>query len=343
MLLRASLPGGAALLALDVGRWLTSWRANGEEAVMSADERRYHRRVRVEAIEQWSRKGINTPRQMLPIEKDFNERLKRTGSRLFVPLPVHYSDDVTYNIQISYLIDAFDALSARPDIAFDSTWKAFESALQQSEALSAGGNTTDRLRMLAEQGLGEEALAPLLSNPPAQTCEYLFERVIVPPADQQAVRAQRRLAGQAPFRDALTSFVVLVRGKYCDSGAGPDSKRRGAMLLRRALRGDRLVVGSEEICLDYPHRIHLLMSGLLYTARNERFHGTSFSPFVSSAATLRTYCHPHFLFLGAYALLHLLWTIPNSSGIRLSVEEVSSSINENIEEAVSFYGRHWLR
>lgn len=44
----------------------------------------------------------------------------------------------------------------------------------------------------------------------------------------------------------------------------------------------------------------LLINGLLYTYRNERFHGDAFSPFKSSKTQLKTFAHAYFCLISTY-------------------------------------------
>lgn len=51
------------------------------------------------------------------------------------------------------------------------------------------------------------------------------------------------------------------------------------------------------------NRLNIAINGLLYSFRNDRVHGGSFSPFRSSKASLRTYAHSTYSFLLTYYLL----------------------------------------
>jgi hypothetical protein len=302
-------------------------------------DRGFHRQSRVEAITRWSSTGLTTPRGLLPVERDYRDRIDRLGSWLFRPLALPYSDDTAYNLQVSYLVDAYDALASRPDIAFDSAWKAWESLLRTSPLVSTA-NVTDMLRSVATRGLDPITLKTLMDNPPAQTCEYLFKRIVATdPGDTAGMRNVQRLTGHPPFDATFTRLRSALRRKYIDTGPTLDQARRGAMALRLILRGDAMSIGGDLFELDLPHRLHLLLSGLLYTARNERFHGSSFSPFISSDTTLRTYCHPHYLFVCSYSLVHLAWTTTSS----IPVADVQANVEANMREAVRLYRRHWRR
>ncbi|MGI5471573.1 hypothetical protein [Streptomyces sp. CA-132043] len=305
-------------------------------------DRTHHRRERLHIIEEWSRTGVLAERRTLPIEQQFRERVARTGSRLFVPLALAHSDDIWYHTQISYLLEAYDALPARPDLAFDSVWKVWESTVGLTVVARTGKprNITDSLRYVSDHvALDAGTFETVVAALPSQTCEYLFKRIV---RERRAAKGRGvglRLAGGADGT-AIEALLDLMEDGAAQ-GEELDAARRGAMLLRRALAGELLRIGTEEVRLSATARLRILLGGLLYTARNERYHGESFSPFYSSAASLKTYTHPHYLFLATYALVLLLWS-RGGHAYSPRPEDVARNVAENIGEARTLYGRHWL-
>ncbi|WP_433857359.1 hypothetical protein [Streptomyces kronopolitis] len=312
---------------------------------MDSQRRSKQRRERIDIIAAWSRTGILEERQRLLIEDQFAERVARAGSRFFVPLPLTHSDDLWYNTQVSFLLEALDALPRRPDIAFDSVWKVLEKSAHAwwSAPPKKGPNITDALgRLSADPRLSNPVTEALLGEIPSQTCGYLFKRLITREPAESSGRALTRLSmGYGPG-DALpgmiTDFLALVEKKY--AAADGDTARRGAALLRRALAGETLDIAGTQVNLSLPARLRILLCGLLYTARNERYHGESFSPFYSSAASIKTYTHPHYLFLAAYALVHLLWA-HSGHPYAPTLNAVEENTVTNLHEARTLYARHW--
>ena len=296
----------------------------------------YHRNERLRVLARWTEAGVLEPRSQLPIETAFADRVREKSDIFFRPMAVTDQSSVEYHRQLSYLIDAFDALPGRVDIAFDSTWKALELA---SKKLSAG-NITDRLKALSERL--DSGIVDLISEKyHAQSCEYLYQRFVVDALrDSADPRLERRLDGLGePLVAQLVDHLKLT---YVD-GTG-ERRRKGAMLLRRALMGDVLRVGDVEgFALTTVSRAKILLSLFLYTARNDRFHGESFSPFVSSKATLRTYTHPYFAFLASYYALVGTWKIVHPGVVEGGAAEVEESLRENIEECQRLFGHHWSR
>ncbi|MEV1047714.1 hypothetical protein [Streptomyces sp. NPDC049916] len=303
------------------------------------------RRERIDIIAAWSRSGILEERRRLLIEEQFTERVALMGSRFFVPLPLTYSDDLWYNTQVSFLLEAFDALPRRPDIAFDSVWKVLENTAHARFPHPPGGrpNITEALGHLsADPQLSGSVTEVLLGDVPSQTCGYLFKRLIAREPAESSGRALTRLSRGYGAGDVLpteiNAFLALVRSKY--SAPDPDTARRGAMLLRRALTGESLDITGTRVGLSLPARFRILLSGLLFTARNERYHGESFSPFYSSAASIKTYTHPHYLFLTAYTLVHFVWAHSNHR-YAPPLDAVEENAVVNLREARTLYAGHW--
>lgn len=312
---------------------------------MESQKRSQQRRERIDIIAAWSRSGILEERRRLVIEDQFAERVARAGSRFFVPLPLTHSDDLWYNTQVSFLLEALDALPRRPDIAFDSVWKVLEKTAHSwlPAYPERRPNITDTLGHLsADPRLSNSVTKALLGDVPTQTCEYLFKRLIAREPAESSGRARRRLSNGYGAGDVLPgeikAFLALVEGKY--SAPDLDTARRGAALLRRALTGETLDIAGTQVGLSLPARLRILLCGLLYTSRNERYHGESFSPFYSSAASIKTYTHPHYLFLSAYALVHLLWA-HSSHPYAPTLDAVEENTVVNLREARTLYARHW--
>lgn len=295
----------------------------------------YHRSERLRVMARWSEVGVLESRGRLPVEQAFVERVEQAASPFFRPVPVNDLDSVEFHRALSYLLDAFDSLPWRVDVAFDSTWKAFELATTRLTT----GNVTDRLRSAAT-GLDPDVLERLCASLPVQSCEYLFKRLVTDAVsgheDQRLGNRVRGLNDQA-----ILSLISHLNSAYADGSS--TSRRKGALLIRRALRGEVLRLGPvADFQLGIESRARVLISLFLYTSRNERFHGASFSPFVSSAASLSTYTHPFFAFLASYYLLLCTWS-RTLEGVFPESEGLLVSFDANLKLAIGVFGRHWER
>jgi len=71
--------------------------------------------------------------------------------------------------------------------------------------------------------------------------------------------------------------------------------------------------------------------------RNERFHGTTFPPFRSSMAKLKTYAHAYFLLMVAYALLLEVF-LYRDFGV-VTPPQVAANIAQNQALFLQVFGR----
>lgn len=294
----------------------------------------FEREQRLRAIARWAEVGVLERRLPLPIEKAFLKRVNANSDSFFKPVVVNNLESVEFHRELSYLLDAFDSLPGRVDQAFDSTWKALE--LETSQLHS--GHVTGRLEAAALK-VDSHIAAELCAGVPVQTCEYAYQRLVVEFLKEEA---QFGLVNRVEQRATPAILELLDFMKSTYGVDPPDARRKGALLLRRALRGEVLKLGTNPAFhLDETSRARFLVLLVLYTARNERFHGSSFSPFVSSDASLRTYTHPFFAFLASYYLLVALWFETRPNAIAASRDEVLESLRANLQTARSVFGRHW--
>lgn len=297
-------------------------------------DRTFEREQRLRAIARWAEVGVLEPRSLLPIEKAFLERVEANSDSFFKPVAVNNLEGVEFHRELSYLLDAFDSLPGRVDQAFDSTWKALELETSQLH----GGHVTGRLESAALK-VDPLIVAEICAGVPVQTCEYAYKRLIVEFLDEEA---QFGLVNRVRERATPAILELLDFMKITYGIDPPEARRKGALLLRRALRGEVLKIGpNPTFQLDETSRARFLVLLVLYTARNERFHGSSFSPFVSSDASLRTYTHPFFAFLASYYLLLALWFETRSDAVIASRDEVLESLRANLQVARSVFGNHW--
>jgi hypothetical protein len=308
-----------------------------------------HRRWRFEAIYSWSTKGVTHKREPFPVEQQF---LARVGSvpEFFVPLNLMFTNDVLFNKQVSYLIDAYDFLPRRPDVAFDATWKAFETSLnlRVTNSGSMGGNTTENLRAYVTNWLEPKITEAVLSlKMPSQSCEFLYKRLM----SDFGIHDSRKVSTHSPRKRIfgksdsasmeVADLVRVLESKYGQLG-NLSNDRKGAQFLRKCLSGDALEIGHKaNLQLTHYGRTHLLLSCFLYTVRNERIHGESFSPFISSAAKIKTYTHTHYAFIVAYAFLHSNWLKIFPDKVAFSACHLDDNVRENLSRAFDIYGQHW--
>lgn len=304
----------------------------------------HHKRLRLKAIATWSTRGVLATRDQTPIEKEFLQRVEDVGGSFLRPMPLGFTDDSDYHKEVSYLIDAFDQLPARPDVAFDSTFKALESTIKR---MLPPDKFAHLLRKIVDQSSTLEDVAEILGhNMPVQTCEFLYKRLSDNLSDWRVQVTGPKNQVLIRLREAKNSSVDELLDALkarCDDPSTAE-RRKQAMFLRKALSGDEMTGNLHATFkVDRSARVHFLLSGLLYTARNDRFHGQSFSPFVSSSATMRTYVHPHFLIIATYSCMMALWNDDPDRRHLLGGTDVVNNLKENLSLAQDFFLSNWKR
>lgn len=85
-----------------------------------------------------------------------------------------------------------------------------------------------------------------------------------------------------------------------------DSIRQSALLYRKIFANNTIVVDGTTFNITDNLRLHLLVSGIIYSLRNDSLHGSSMSSTKSSKTTPKRYAMNYYCYLATYTLLMLL-------------------------------------
>ncbi len=105
-------------------------------------------------------------------------------------------------------------------------------------------------------------------------------------------------------------------------------------MYRYILKNNSVSIDTKIYNITIEDKLHILVSGLLYTLRNDIMHGSSISITKSSKTTLGTYAIDYFSYLLLYYLLILL--ILNKFSTDYTVD-VYDKLADNIEINVGLY------
>jgi hypothetical protein len=300
---------------------------------------------------------------LFPIEKDFltrvNSKLTENGLAPFVPLNYPYELDKEYHIYISYLIESLDVLPLKMDLSFDFSWKGLELYMGKAYENHKGqktSNVSDLIKYsrshywyntLSNNTNFLSSINRYIDLMPSQSYEYLGKRMfkdytIVSPKSNPLYTRIAMTNGSVDTK--IDDFLKDTFTKYGKPDNG-DKTRKVGRLIYKLLIGETIKLPKfdnnleeNQYTLDLKERIDLIVNGLLYTYRNERFHGNTFSPFKSSKASIQTYSHAHYLFLWTYFLVN--FTKLYLSNTTISTQEVENNIKLNIDIFEQLYGRH---
>jgi len=287
-------------------------------------------RIRTEYNNHWPDKQIEFSGQ-----RDFINLYKEKGiDQILKPIKLPVVEDFQFQRLLSFKIDIYEQLPFRPDIGFDLAWRTFEAYSTYFSDLS-NWSTTKTWKILKK--VSEDILEPQLNNNhnlnnafetlrdsiPLQACEYLIRRMLEPTT--ASIKSQQNMIIDR-FKDAAGERLYeAVKKKY--PSLTPESQRRAGMLLQLIVRGERVEIEGTNFQLCREQILKLLINGILYTYRNERFHGDAFSPFKSSKTRIKTYAHSYYSLITVYFFITIL--ILNDARCPIDASELALSLADN--------------
>lgn len=213
----------------------------------------------------------------------------------------------------SSFLDVYDSLPYHPDLAFDAAWRSLEYSIRVY-ADRAWGYKEDKPLHDIFQKISSEVVESLINKEAdlKDTFEYLVSNTSISAARYTIVRLfyakQLSVAPQIKFvrervEKVLPKDMLEAIEKVYMDGEGRMNARNVkdvALRLIRLLNGQDIQIGDTSYKpIPLCDRIELLISGILYTSRCERFHGDIYSPLKSSKTTLQTYYEYYFLALAS--------------------------------------------
>lgn len=311
---------------------------------------------RIEYIRNWPDSSL------FLVEKDYLDKYKSYGLK-YSAYKFELSDDMNYNIVLSNVMDALDNLPQRPDIAFEFYWKAIDNLFKQ---LTTTGNNTSKEQLqfairevwLKQVNINNDLKAlfkEITSEIKESSAKYLYKRLfesynVGTIFEQQPHKNTRQLIIRLrDYHAGISKERVIKLIEYIGSEYGYPNEtnysqiHNGSRFLMRLLKGDNLILRNHilvnnnlmsSIQLNMEEQVNLIINGLLYTFRNDRFHGNLISPFRSSYTKFDTYSHPFYCLIWGELLLLLL--LENMGLTNMN------SIIEHCKNNLSFYKGFFL-
>jgi len=292
-------------------------------------------------------------------ETDFSDLLDANpGLQVLIPYPFDGIDDNDFHRHLGMLIDGLEMLPKRPDHAFDFFFRAVD---ELSQMMTGKTKITDAVESLGPRVCGSlathdawKSFINLFSGKlPTPTARFMAQRVL----DAYGVKKDpirpraERLFGEQRYKD----FHQRFRGRFAvedSKGLAGGANNAGVFLKhlvsQRAARpvgsGDQsyptLDLADPSNIFDEPKALSAMMSLAAFTSRNERFHGSSLSPFRSSKASLSTYAGYYFEMLFVYTLaVGLMIELFDGCG---DVDAWMINMNENIVKLDKLFGK-WIK
>lgn len=277
---------------------------------------------------------------------DLVEKMKEDNGTIFIPFQLLKNTDTSYNKMISFMIESIDQIEKYPNFSYEFIFKAYDCFIDNFHAQYS--QITDKSKKLCDNEWNDiltnnsillQTFKKLISTIPVKACQYLYIRLTEKNGDNKAYqRVTTDISGGSTNASVKRKNTVdAIEQKYgVDHNRYSDTIRKASLLYRYMLKNDSVLINVETYNISLNDRLHILVSGFLYTLRNDIMHGSSISITKSSKTTLGTYAIDYFGFLLIYYLLLFLVIKKFSSDYPSDVYE---KLAENIEKNICLYKR----
>jgi len=299
---------------------------------------------RIEYNNKWPDKIIE-----FPAENEFKNLMSEKGIvNILRPIQLPIIEDTQFQRLLSFIIDIYDQLPNRPDIAFDLAWRTFEA--YSFYFRKTGGWSSKKTHIVLDKVCEDilinqvnnsnelkNALENHLSAIPLQATEFLVKRIFQD--DPDSLTSQQQRITERVKNSLGEDLFLEIETKYKPLTA--DSQRNCGLFLQILMSGIEVEINGNKYSVSLINRIKFLINGILYSYRNERFHGDAFSPFKSSQTKIKTFAHSYYCLLSTYFFICQLIHQHFSSEVDLT--QVASTLEENTTRYKLIFGSHFKR
>lgn len=288
-------------------------------------------------------------------EKRCNDFIEKYGRQPFSLMKLWTDIDDQYNRTISHFIDSIDVMPHHPNFAFTFAFSALDyySKRQYPNPNPRGKpNITISLKLLAEDITNlstlnvdvRDTLTALFSVVPVSATAYLYKCLHsgVNPSNNAHSRVTTDVNNRI-ITDKRDIIDAIFRQYRYDPSRFNDSIRQSALLYRKIFLNNSIVVNGTTFNITDNLRLHLLVSGIVYSLRNDSLHGSSMSSTKSSKTTPKRYALNYYCYLATYTLLMILLVNKSTmSGTDKNVKyaELKNITLSNVADFVNLFGNH---
>lgn len=263
----------------------------------------------------------------------------------------------------SIFLDVYDELPYRPDAGFDMVWRAFEMLLQYYydvegiKSIEQYDTVDKRLNLVAgtlsvlsdRDPNVHQLLEKLLQEQPVSSLRFcvslLKDKAKVPEYYDLLFNESNKFKSR--FKEATGEIVYnnyisqFLNDDYYNYLTQHNNKKANEIVEEAAncLKvimttngGNTFVVGTSDYSsLALNKRIALFVKGVLYTVRNNRFHGNNYSLFKSSRSKLASYHSQYFCLISTYTLFWIvLYDLLEKKGVStfFSIDSIVTFLDE---------------
>lgn len=261
----------------------------------------------------------NYPEKILfKAELAFKKRLEDKGLNVvFSPIKLQYDEDASFQVYLTHYIDGLNALPFRPDQTFDNNFKVIDDAGRTLFQKSGTKNILEGLshKLSINHNPDWQKIVDILTeNIPLMTCRYITKNIFEAHKDNgfDGCKLKGRIEGclgKIQYKQLIEQFPAMPSSE--SSPTSLEHLKSASSFIKLYLKGkktnrskktypSRLDLSKAQNVLSHAKRFDILISLLLYTMRNERAHGASISPFITSKSNFERYESYYFAMLCSY-------------------------------------------
>ncbi|CED92220.1 hypothetical protein [Actinomyces succiniciruminis] len=302
--------------------------------------------ARISLLNSLGTSGIGENRDLFKHEIEFQRIITNSNTSIFRPLQLSCDTLTEFpNLQVAYIIDAFDLLPTRPDLAFDSMWKALEAGIHDDNNTN-DPNMVVELNKLADT-LPTETSQLLWKSTPGLAKVKLMRRIMEPKAEAPTGswdNGKLFTWQKDPKRKALISDIqkelTRMEQELSTKAISKTEIRRqlGMFLANTMLQGKLSTPTADKPIPGNLSSVILLL--FLYGMRNDRTHANSTPAFLKQNAVLRDYAYHYYCVVAVYAILMTV-RATKLNGPNLTSGNVRKNAAENLRIAEALFGDAW--
>ena len=267
---------------------------------------------------------INNWPNVSPFEAELNYKsrcdkfIKLNSTQPFLPLNLWVDNDIDFNKVISHIIDSLDVMPYHPNFAFAFIFSAIDyyAKIKYPNPRPRGNpNTTISFKLMIDDFLDlsntnndiKIIFESLFSVIPASANFYLYKCLHsrLNPTNKAYNRVTTDV--NEAFVFSRKNIIDRIYAKYSyDTNNYDNSIRQSALLYRKLFKDSTIVLDSLTVAIGNDLRQHLLLSGIIYSLRNDSLHGSAMSSTKSSKTTPERYAFNYYCYLATYTLLMIL-------------------------------------
>jgi len=297
---------------------------------------------------------INNWPNVSPFDAEINyhhrcEQFVENNARLpFSLLKLWLDTDDNFNRAISHFIDSLDVMPYHPNFAFSFIFSALD---YYSKSTYSNTNITICFKTLADE------ISDLANN--NNDTKYLLHELFSYIPVSLTMYLYKCLSGAKPYNRTYSRVTMnidntdnihrknIVDSIYAKYGFDPsrpnNTIRQPALLYRTLFKKDTIIINGVNINITDNLRLHLLLSGIIYSLRNDSLHGSSMSSTKSSKTTPERYALNYYCYLATYTIFMLLLIMKSSMSIsnkNTKYAELRTITINNIEDFRKLFGNH---